>query len=67
MSILKDVSAETLVGETVKKVRRGSIVYTDRWRGYSSLMFCGYKHLSVDHEYKFKSGKVYKEGRKAFM
>jgi transposase len=66
VSILKDVSAETLVGETVKKVRRGSIVYTDRWRGYSSLMFCGYKHLSVDHEYKFKSGKVYINGIEGF-
>ncbi|MEM3172035.1 MAG: transposase [Candidatus Nitrosotenuis sp.] len=49
------------MGETVKKVRRGSIVYTDKWRGYDSLFF-GYKHLSVDHKYKFKSGKAYING-----
>jgi transposase-like protein len=24
--------------ESVKKVRRGSIVYTDKWKGYDSLM-----------------------------
>jgi len=33
--------AESLMSETVKKVRRGSIVYTDKWRGYDTLMFYG--------------------------
>jgi len=50
----------------VKKVRRGSIVYTDRWSGYDSLMFCGYKHLSVDHRYRFKCGRVYVNGIEGF-
>jgi transposase len=45
--------------DTVKRVRGGSIVYTGRWKGYDSLMFCGTGHLSIDHRYKFKSGKVY--------
>lgn len=66
VSIVQNVSADTLMNETVKKVRRGSIVYTDKWRGYDSLMFCGYKHLSVDHRYKFKSGKVYINGIEGF-
>jgi len=66
VSIVPDVSAESLVGETVKKVRRGSIIYTDKWRGYNSLMFCGYKHLSIDHKYKFKQGKVYINGVEGF-
>jgi len=66
VSILSDVTAESLINETVKKVRRGSIVYTDRWRGYSSLMFCGYRHLSVDHSRKFKRGKVYINGIEGF-
>lgn len=30
--------------------------------GYDSLMFCGYKHLSINHKYKFKRGKVYING-----
>ena len=32
VNIVKDVSAETLIHETVTKVRRGSIVYTDKWK-----------------------------------
>ena len=31
VSIVTNVSAESLMTETVKKVRRGSIVYTDKW------------------------------------
>lgn len=66
VSIVQDVSAESLMTETVKRVRRGSIVYTDKWRGYDSLMFCGYKHLNIDHRYKFKQGKVYINGIEGF-
>lgn len=66
VSIVTDVKAESLMSETVKKVRRGSIVYTDKWRGYDSLMFCGYRHLNIDHRYKFKQGKVYINGIEGF-
>jgi hypothetical protein len=52
--------------KTVKRVRRGSIVYTDKWRGYDSLMFCGYKHLNIDHKYKFKKGTIYINGIEGF-
>jgi transposase len=66
VSIVTDVKAESLMNETVRKVRRGSIVYTDKWRGYDSLMFCGYRHLNIDHKYKFKQGKVYINGIEGF-
>lgn len=66
VSIVRDVKAETLMKETVKKVRRGSIVYTDKWRGYDSLMFCGYRHLSIDHGKRFSRGKVYINGIEGF-
>jgi len=66
VSIVPNASAEALLTETVKKVRRGSIVYTDKWVGYDSLMFCGYKHLNIDHRYKFKQGKVYINGVEGF-
>ena len=66
VSIVTDVKAESLMNETVKKVRRGSIVYTDKWRGYDSLMFCGYRHLNIDHQYKFKQVKVYINGIEGF-
>ena len=66
VSIVPNASAEALMTETVKKVRRGSIVYSDKWVGYDSLMFCGYKHLNIDHRYKFKLGKVYINGVEGF-
>lgn len=66
VEILKDLKAETLLGLTVKMVRRGSIVYTDKFRGYDSLMFCGYRHLRVDHRKRFSSGKVYINGLEGF-
>jgi transposase len=66
VKIVKDVSAETLIHGTVTKVRRGSVVYTDKWRGYDSLMFCGYRHLNIDHGCKFKQGKVCINGVEGF-
>jgi transposase len=47
-------------------VRRGSIVYTDKFKSYDSLMFCGYRHLKIDHKKKFASGKVYINGVEGF-
>jgi len=66
VTVVPDVSAETLLGLTVKKVRRGSVVYTDKFKSYDSLMFCGYRHLSVDHQKRFSSGKAYINGLEGF-
>ena len=60
------MQAQTLLTETVKTVRRGSIVYTDKYKGYDSLMFCGYRHLKIDHKKLFASGKVYINGIEGF-
>jgi transposase len=66
VDVIKNVSAESLLGRTVKSVRRGSIVYTDKFRGYDALMFCGYRHLRVDHGKYFATGKVYINGLEGF-
>lgn len=66
VEVLKEVKAETILNLTVKTVRRGSIVYTDRYGIYDSLMFCGYRHLKVDHKKCFASGKVYINGIEGF-
>lgn len=66
VNVVPNVTAETLLGLTVKKVRRGSVVYTDKFRSYDSLMFCGYRHLKVDHGKYFSSGKVYINGLEGF-
>lgn len=66
VTVVPNVTAETLIGLTVKTVRRGSIVYTDKFRSYDSLMFCGYRHLKIDHIKRFTSGKVYINGLEGF-
>lgn len=63
---VKDVKARTLLDLTVKTVRRGSIVYTDKFKGYDSLMFCGYRHINIDHKKFFANGKVYINGVEGF-
>lgn len=66
VTVVKNVTAQSLLSETVKKVRRGSIVYTDKYRSYDALMFCGYRHLRVDHGKYFATGKVYINGLEGF-
>ena len=61
-----DVTAKTLLDLTIKTVRRGLIVYTDKFRSYDALMCCGYRHLKVDHKKRFSSGKVYINGLEGF-
>ena len=70
VTVVKDCSATTLLEATVRTVKRGSLVYTDRWRGYDTLTFCGYRHLRVDHARRFSvpSGtkKVHVNGLEGF-
>ena len=66
VNVVPDVSAQSLLDLTLKKVRRGSIVYTDKFRGYDSLMFCGYRHLRINHRKVFATGKVYINGLEGF-
>jgi len=66
VEIVTNVKAKTLLASTIKKVKKGSIVYTDKWKGYDSLIFNGYKHLSIDHSKMFGSGDVYINGIEGF-
>ncbi len=66
VQVVPNVTRRTLEGITLKKVRRGSIVYTDKYRTYDSLMYCGYKHLRVDHSKEFGRGKVHINGMEGF-
>lgn len=66
VEVMRNVTAEEILNHTIKTVRRGSIVYTDKFRSYDSLMFCGYRHLRVDHRKRFTRGKVYINGLEGF-
>lgn len=66
VEVLRDIRAENILNSTIEKVRWGSIVYTNKFNGYNALMFCGYKHLSVDHDKRFSQGGAYIGGLEGF-
>jgi len=66
VSVVRDCSAETLRDHTLRWVKRGTLVYTDRWKGYDTLAFCGYRHLRLDHARHFARGKVHINGLEGF-
>ena len=45
--IVPGVDSETLVPLINKRVRRGSIIYSDTWRGYTGIAAKGYVHRLV--------------------
>jgi len=66
VNVLPDVSADSILSIAVRKVKRGSLVYTDKWKSYDALMFCGYRHMKVDHDVRFSRGKVHINGMEGF-
>ncbi len=66
VEILKEITAEEMLNKTVKTVRRGSVVYTDRFNGYDALMFCGYKHIRMNSGKRFTRKEVYINGVDGF-
>jgi transposase len=65
VEVLQDVSPEAVLNLTVKKVKTGSIVYTDKYRTFDALMFCGYKHIQVDRK-RFSRDNVSINGLEGF-
>jgi transposase len=66
IEVVKEISADALLNMTVQMVRRGSIVYTEKFRNFDALIFCGYRHLNVDQPKRFFDGEVYINGPGGF-
>lgn len=66
LEIVKDVSSETLHELALQKVKRGSLIYTDRFRSYNGLVSYGFKHKRINHAKRFANGKVYINGIEGF-
>lgn len=66
VTVVPNCTTATLRDQTLRWVKRGSLVYTDRWRGYDTLAFCGYRHLRLDHARHFSRGKVHINGLEGF-
>ena len=66
VEIVKDVKAEILLKETIRKVKRGSLIYTDKFKSYDGLVMYGFGHKRIDHSKRFANGKVYINGIEGF-
>lgn len=66
VDVVEDVKGDTLLSLTLKKVKRGSLIYTDKFRSYDGLVSYGFKHERIDHGLKFANGKVYINGIEGF-
>ncbi len=59
VEVVRNAGSKALTPEVIKAARRGSMVYTDMWRGYDALVMYGYKRLSVNHSKMFIRGDVH--------
>ena len=48
-----DRSANTLIPIIQQKIKPGTTIMSDKWRGYSQISQYGYTHLTVNHKYNF--------------
>ncbi len=57
VSSVKSSGARVLIPTIKQQVRRGSLIYSDKWQAYSTLNYRGYTHLSISHgELEFVRG-----------
>jgi len=66
VEILEDVSAESRLSATIKKVKRRSLIHTDRFRSSEGLVMYGVEHERVDHSQRFSNGRVSINGIEGF-
>ena len=66
VEVVRKVTGETLLEMAIKKVKRGSLIYTDKFRSYNGLISYGFRHMRIDHGKRFVNGKVYINGIEGF-
>lgn len=53
LELVPNRSKETLVTILRRVVKRGSIIHSDEWKGYSGLALHGFIHFTVNHSQEF--------------
>jgi transposase len=66
ITIIPNMTPGDLIRADVKKVRMGSLIYTDRHRGFDSLLYYGYHHERVKPEDQFPPDYLYINRGKGF-
>ena len=52
-------SAENLLPLIQSYVKKGSIIYSDKWKAYDRLSTMGYKHHRINHSERFVDGHIH--------
>jgi transposase len=66
VEVVQNVTGESLLTMAIRKVKRGSLIYTDKFRSYYGLISYGFRHRRIDHGKRFVNGKVYINGIEGF-
>jgi transposase len=66
IEVIQHVPGETLLTMAIKKVKRGSLIYTDKFQSYSGFISYGFRHMRIDHGKRFVNGKIYINGIEGF-
>ena len=64
--IVGDVESKTLQPLINKKVKKGSTICSDTWKGYTGIATKGYVHRLVDHQKEFANKGVHINGLEGF-
>ena len=67
ITIVHDVTPGELIQAAVKKVRSGSIIYTDQYKGFDSILYYGYHHALVQPDDHYPSDYVYINRESKFL
>ncbi len=49
VEVVQNVKGATLLELTIKEVKRGNLVYTDRFQSFNGLISYGFRHKRIDH------------------
>lgn len=63
---VQNVSGQTFLPMTIKEVKPGNFIYTDKFRSYNGLISYGFRQMKIDHGKRFVNGKVYINGIEGF-
>ena len=64
--VLHDITPGSLIRSDVRKVRTGSIIYTDRHKGYDGVLYYGYHHALVKPDDQYSWDYVYLNRNEGF-
>jgi transposase len=66
VEVVGDVQSETLLEVAIRKVKRESLIYIDKFGSYNGLVSYGSKHQRIDHGKTIVNEKVYMNGIEVF-